>query len=104
MKEPEGIGGWNPLRYASAQLGKGIIAFCAEWVGEKAIGVLEERVELPGKGRPGLYGQSRVHRLGQPSQTSGGPVHRVRCAHHLVSTMSPDQPPPSVGVWDRPRW
>ena len=47
MKEPEGIGGWNPLKYASAELGQEIVAFCAERIGEKAIAVLEGRIEPP---------------------------------------------------------
>ena len=45
MKEPEGIGGWNPLKYASAELGQQIIEFCGGRIGEKAIDVLEGRVE-----------------------------------------------------------
>jgi creatinine amidohydrolase len=47
MKEPEGIGGWNPLKYASAELGRQLVAFCAERIGKKAIGVLEGRIEPP---------------------------------------------------------
>jgi hypothetical protein len=47
MKEPEGIGGWNPLKYASAALGEAIIAFCADRIGQKALDVLAERVEPP---------------------------------------------------------
>jgi creatinine amidohydrolase/Fe(II)-dependent formamide hydrolase-like protein len=47
MKEPEGIGGWNPLKYASAELGREIVEFCAERIGKKAIGVLEGRIEPP---------------------------------------------------------
>jgi creatinine amidohydrolase/Fe(II)-dependent formamide hydrolase-like protein len=45
MKEPEGIGGWNPLKYASADLGQQIVAFCAERLGKKAMDVLEGKVE-----------------------------------------------------------
>jgi creatinine amidohydrolase/Fe(II)-dependent formamide hydrolase-like protein len=45
MKELEGIGGWNPLKYASAELGQQIVEFCAERIGQKAIEVLEGRVE-----------------------------------------------------------
>jgi creatinine amidohydrolase len=45
MKEPEGIGGWNPLKFASAELGEKIIAFCAERIGKKARDVLEGKVE-----------------------------------------------------------
>jgi len=49
MKEPEGIGGWNPLKYASAELGEQIVAFCAERIGKRAIDVLEGRVLPPEK-------------------------------------------------------
>ena len=45
MKEPEGIGGWNPLKYASVELGKQIIEFCADRIGKKAIDVLQGRIE-----------------------------------------------------------
>jgi creatinine amidohydrolase len=45
MKEPEGIGGWNPLKYASAELGREIVVFCAERIGRKAIDVLAGRIE-----------------------------------------------------------
>ena len=45
MKEPEGIGGWNPLKYASAELGQEIVEFCAERIGKKAIDILEGRIE-----------------------------------------------------------
>jgi len=45
MSEPEGIGGWNPLKFASAELGRQIIEFCAERIGEKAIEILEGRLE-----------------------------------------------------------
>jgi creatinine amidohydrolase/Fe(II)-dependent formamide hydrolase-like protein len=45
MKEPEGIGGWNPLKYASAELGQEIVEFCAGRIGKKAIDILEGRVE-----------------------------------------------------------
>jgi creatinine amidohydrolase len=41
MREPEGIGGWNPLHFASAELGERIVAFCAERIGQKARKVLE---------------------------------------------------------------
>jgi hypothetical protein len=47
MKEPEGIGGWNPLKYASAELGCEIVEFCAERIGKKAIDVLERRIDPP---------------------------------------------------------
>ena len=47
MKEPEGIGGWNPLSYASAALGQEIVAFCAHRIGKKAIDVLEGRIVPP---------------------------------------------------------
>ncbi len=45
MKEPEGIGGWNPLKYASVELGQEIVEFCAERIGKKAIDILEGRIE-----------------------------------------------------------
>jgi creatinine amidohydrolase len=45
MNEPEGIGGWNPLKYASADLGRRIVEFCGERIGRKARDVLEGRVE-----------------------------------------------------------
>ena len=45
MKEPEGIGGWNPLKYASAELGQQIIEFCAERIGKKAVDILAGRIE-----------------------------------------------------------
>ena len=45
MSEPEGIGGWNPLKFASAELGREIVEFCAERIGRKAIGILEGRIE-----------------------------------------------------------
>jgi creatinine amidohydrolase len=45
MKEAEGIGGWNPLKYASAELGRQIVEFCAERIGKRAIEVLEGRIE-----------------------------------------------------------
>jgi creatinine amidohydrolase/Fe(II)-dependent formamide hydrolase-like protein len=47
MKEPEGIGGWNPLKYASAQLGQEIVSFCAGRIGQKARDVLAGRVVPP---------------------------------------------------------
>jgi creatinine amidohydrolase len=49
MKEPEGIGGWNPLKYASTELGQEIVEFCAERIGKKAIDILEGRIEPLGK-------------------------------------------------------
>ena len=49
MGEPEGIGGWNPLKYASAELGQEIIAFCAERIGKKAVDTLKGRFEPPEK-------------------------------------------------------
>jgi creatinine amidohydrolase len=49
MKEPEGIGGWNPLKYASAELGQQILEFCGERIGKKAIDVLKGRFEPPEK-------------------------------------------------------
>jgi len=49
MDEPEGIDGWNPLKYASAELGQEIVEFCAERIGRKAIDVLEGRIEPPEK-------------------------------------------------------
>jgi len=49
MREPEGIGGWNPLRYASAELGQAIVEFCAERIGKKAIDVMELRARPPEK-------------------------------------------------------
>lgn len=49
MQEPEGIDGWNPLKYASAELGREIVEFCAERIGKKAIGILEGRVKIPAK-------------------------------------------------------
>ena len=45
MAEPEGIGGWNPLKYASAELGRKIVEFCAQRIGKKAIDILEGRIE-----------------------------------------------------------
>ena len=41
MKEAEGIGGWNPLHFSSAELGRDIVAFCAERIGQKARAVLD---------------------------------------------------------------
>jgi creatinine amidohydrolase len=52
MKEAEGIGGWNPLEYASAELGGQIVAFCAERIGKKAIAVLQGQVRPPEKSDP----------------------------------------------------
>ncbi len=40
MNEPEGIDGWNPLKYASAELGQKIVEFCAERIGKKAVDIL----------------------------------------------------------------
>ncbi len=45
MNGPEGIGGWNPLKYASVELGEQIVTFCAERIGKKAMDVLSGRVE-----------------------------------------------------------
>jgi creatinine amidohydrolase len=45
MKDPEGIGGWNPLKYASAELGERIVRFCADRIGKRAVEVLEGKVE-----------------------------------------------------------
>jgi creatinine amidohydrolase len=45
MKEPEGVGGWNPLKYGSAELGQEIIAFCAERIGKKAFAILKGQIE-----------------------------------------------------------
>jgi len=45
MKDPEGMGGYNPLKYASVELGQQIIEFCAARIGKKALDVLEGRVE-----------------------------------------------------------
>jgi creatinine amidohydrolase len=47
MKEPEGIGGWNPLHFASAELGAQIVSFCAERIGQKARAVLEGTFHPP---------------------------------------------------------
>ena len=52
MKEPEGIGGWNPLQYASADLGREIVAFCAARIGQKALDVLQGRVVPPAHADP----------------------------------------------------
>ena len=49
MAQPEGIGGWNPLKYASIELGQQIVEFCAGRIGRKAIDVLEGRLEPPEK-------------------------------------------------------
>ena len=49
MSEPEGIGGWNPLAFASRELGQQIVAFCAGRIGRKALDVLEGRVTPPEK-------------------------------------------------------
>ena len=45
MKQPEGIGGWNPLKYASKELGKDIIEFCAKRIGKKTIEILNGEIE-----------------------------------------------------------
>jgi creatinine amidohydrolase/Fe(II)-dependent formamide hydrolase-like protein len=52
MKEPEGIGGWNPLQRASAELGREIVAFCAARIGQKARDVLEGRIAPPAQADP----------------------------------------------------
>ena len=49
MDGPEGISGWNPLKYASADLGQEIVEFCAERIGKKAIDVLEGKINPPEK-------------------------------------------------------
>ncbi|NQT93474.1 MAG: creatininase family protein [Lentisphaerae bacterium] len=49
MNEPEGIGGFNPLEHASAELGRQIVEFCADRIGKKAIDVLEGRIIPPEK-------------------------------------------------------
>jgi creatinine amidohydrolase len=49
MQGPEGVQGWNPLRYASAELGRQIVEFCAERIGKKATDVLEGRIAPPEK-------------------------------------------------------
>ncbi|MGE5558326.1 MAG: creatininase family protein [Bacillota bacterium] len=49
MEEAEGIGGRNPLKYASAELGRAIVEFCAERIGKRAIDVLKGRLEPLGK-------------------------------------------------------
>ena len=54
MNEPEGIGGWNPLKYASPELGRQIVAFCADRIGRKARDVLEGRVQPPAKAGGGF--------------------------------------------------
>ncbi len=51
MKEPEGIGGFNPLQFASAELGERIVAFCAERIGQKARAVLDGTFIPPEKAR-----------------------------------------------------
>ena len=45
IRDQEGIGGWNPLKFASEELGQQIVEFCAERIGKKAVDVLEGRVE-----------------------------------------------------------
>jgi creatinine amidohydrolase/Fe(II)-dependent formamide hydrolase-like protein len=45
IKEREGIGGYNPLKYASAELGERIVRFCADRIGRKAHDVLAGRAE-----------------------------------------------------------
>ena len=45
MKEAEGIGGRNPLKYASAERGQKIVEFCAERIEKKTIDVLEGRID-----------------------------------------------------------
>lgn len=54
MQDPEGIGGWNPLKYASAELGQKIVEFCAERIGKKAIEILEGRVKPQAKADEGF--------------------------------------------------
>ncbi|MBI5725579.1 MAG: creatininase family protein [Planctomycetes bacterium] len=44
MKEAEGIGGFNPLKHASAELGDQIIRFCADRIGRRAVEVLEGKI------------------------------------------------------------
>ena len=53
-KEPEGIGGWNPLHFASAELGERIVAFCAERIGQKARAVLDGTF-IPPNSATGLF-------------------------------------------------
>ena len=64
MKEPEGIGGWNPLKYASAELGREIVAFCAARIGQKALDVLAGRVVPATEADPAF--------LDNPGPTDGG--------------------------------
>jgi creatinine amidohydrolase len=45
MHEAEGIGGWNPLKYASSELGRKIVEFCADRIGKRAIDILKGRIE-----------------------------------------------------------
>ena len=52
MKEPEGIGGWNPVKFASAQLGQEIVTFCAARIGQKALDVLAGRIVPPAQAVP----------------------------------------------------
>jgi len=47
MSDPEGIGGWNPLKHASAALGRRIVEFCAGRIGRRALDVLAGRVTPP---------------------------------------------------------
>ncbi|MBT3379795.1 MAG: hypothetical protein HN742_19375 [Lentisphaerae bacterium] len=50
MQDPEGIGGWNPLKHASAELGQKIVEFCANRLGKKAIAILEGEISPSEKG------------------------------------------------------
>jgi len=49
MNEPEGIGGYNPLKFASAEIGRQIVEFCADRLGTKATDILEGRLVPPDK-------------------------------------------------------
>ena len=49
MNEAEGIGGYNPLRFASVEIGRQIVEFCADRLGTKAIDILEGRLVPPEK-------------------------------------------------------
>ncbi|MDO8682765.1 MAG: hypothetical protein Q7N50_04715 [Armatimonadota bacterium] len=40
---PEGMAGQNPLKYASAELGRKIVETMADLIGSKAKGMLEKR-------------------------------------------------------------
>ena len=43
MSEAEGIGGWNPVKFASAELGGKIIKRMGDLIGAKAVELLEQR-------------------------------------------------------------